>query len=103
MLGARIPIDASPSQRVQRGTNLPLGKRYKKSITDPAPTKLIASATTFRATGTLNRNKGMGNAAPNVRSASATKKAIRSSDLRQKMAVPIAADTTVKATSIVTK
>src|SRR3712207_2668825 len=86
-LGTCQASHASATQRVQRGTNRPSGKRNRKRPKEAAPRKL-RTATGGAQAGCASSSDISGSvkvAVPNVSSARAVKSAIRSSDLRQKM------------------
>jgi hypothetical protein len=83
-------------QRVQRGTNCPLGNRKKTSTSKARARK------NRQAVGTLH-GEGIGSRVlvsmigPNVTSMSATKSAIQSSDLRQTISALTTKHTTTEA------
>ena len=74
-------------QRVQRGTNRPLGNSRKTSTSKAWASKLIQRFGTSHGEELLNGTFTNSMIRPNVISMSATKNAIRSSGLRQMMSV----------------
>src|SRR5258707_13150977 len=75
-------------QRVQRGTNCPLGNRRKTSTSKARARKYRHAVGTLHGEG-IGRRVLVSMIGPTVTSMSATKSAIRSSDLRQTISVLI--------------
>src|ERR687896_270239 len=103
-LGSCEAIQTNATQRVQRGTNLPSGKRYRKRPKDAVPRKWtketgISQAGCRAASASMVNTKV---AVPNVSSARETNRAMRSSDLRKKMRAATTPHTAAKTTSIAT-
>src|SRR6266446_2830083 len=83
-------------QRVQRGTNCPLGNRRKTSTSRARARKYRHAVGTLHGEG-IDRRVLVSMIGPNVTSMSATKSAMRSSDLRQTISVLITKHTTTEA------
>jgi hypothetical protein len=83
-------------QRVQRGTNCPVGNRRKTSTSEARARKLRHSFGT-RQGEELADIELVAMIGPNVTSMSATSSAMRSSDLRQTISVLTAKHTTTEA------
>src|SRR5215207_6424374 len=103
-LGSCEAIHTNATQRAQRGTNRPSGKRYRKRPKDAAPRKWtketgISQAGCRAASADMVDPKV---AVPNVSSARDTNSAMRSSDLRQKISAATVPHTAAKTTSIAT-
>src|ERR671910_724331 len=92
------PIHTSATQRVQRGTKRPSGKRYRKRPKEAAPRKWrkatgISQAGCCAASAAMEKVKV---AVPNVSSAREANSAMRSSDLRMKMSMATPTHTAAK-------
>jgi hypothetical protein len=83
-------------QRVQRGTNCPLGNRRKTSTSKARARKYRHAVGTLHGE-VIGRRVLVSMIGPTVTSMSATKSAIRSSDLRQTISVLITKHTTTEA------
>src|SRR5262249_44494995 len=103
-LGSCQAIQASATQRVQRGTKRPSGKTYKNRPKEADPRKLrTATGGHQAACMAANAYKSSGKVAiPKVSSAKATNSAKRSADLRQKISAATATYTAAKTTSSAT-
>src|SRR4028119_1895222 len=104
-LGTSLPMNATASQRVQCGTNRPLGKRKKKSteLTVPTMPRLRTGnpqagweeIKVYAAVGSTETG-------PKDTRNTETSHAIRSSERRQKMSAPTAKNTSWKTLSTTT-
>jgi hypothetical protein len=98
-------INTSATQRTQRGTNRPSGKRHRNRLKEAAPKKWrkatgVSQAGCRAASAAMVRVKV---AVPKVSSARETNSAMRSSDLRREMSAAIAPYTVAKTMSIATE
>src|SRR5215211_4208323 len=103
-LGNCQRIQTSTTQRVQRGTNRPSGKRYRKRPKEAAPTKWrkevgVSHAGCRAASASMVNTKV---AVPKVSRARETSNPMRSSDLRKKMRSATTVHTAAKRMSIAT-
>src|ERR1700730_11290854 len=105
-LNTNKAADPMTTQRVQRGTKRPLGKRKKKTTREGKPSTSSLTRVTGRcqAGWTAASVAGMsGKEPPRATREKAARKAIQSSDLRQKMSAATAKYTRANKRLIVTQ